>query len=325
MPENNIADIIFYPHLYDIHWARDLNRFLSGKFTTLLEPQYAPWLKSRSLNHAYMAQLLPLLRQRPQSRLLLANAVDYSPDFAQYGYVSEIYAFVHSRHILGESEPDAKRQLYEKNMLDMIDRLFVSTECFERAIRRFLGFSFDDKIKVTGLPIFEPAQPPSGKGGILYPHRLSAMKGVEELYCLPEDILQRLVVCTPKFAPQSVAKLRGLGVTVLANPSWSQYVEASLNCGLVLSTSRYESFSYSILENVMRGLMPVAPDSPTTCYADLLSPECLYINFDDLVDKLRYYTKHIKFRMAIVLGLQEKLAERFGTDTFWQLLMEGLG
>jgi len=96
-----LNDIIFYPHLYDIHWARDLNRFLSGKFTTLLEPQYAPWLKSRSLNHAYMAQLLPLLRQRPQSRLLLANAVDYSPDFAQYGYVSEIYAFVHSRHILG--------------------------------------------------------------------------------------------------------------------------------------------------------------------------------------------------------------------------------
>ena len=319
-----MADIIFYPHLYDIHWCRDLNRLLSKHFTTLLEPQYAPWLKSRSLNHAYMAQILPELRKRPGSHILFANVVDFSPDFVEYGAVEKTYAFVHSRTILGESEPDAKRLFYEKNLLGMVDRLFVATECFAKAVRKFLGFSFDDKIHVTGLPVFEPPWPPSKKDGILYPHRLSAMKGCDVLYELPADIQSRLVVCAPKYAPQTVAKLRQMHITVHVNPTWAEYVEASLGCGFVLSTSRYENFSYSVMENAMRGLMPIVPDSPTTCYADLLDKRCLYENMEEMVDKIRYYTNRKSDRLRLVSRLQGEIEQRFRSDIFLQLLKRGL-
>ncbi len=68
--------------------------------------------------------------------------------------------------------------------------------------------------------------------------------------------------------------------------SWKHYYRFLSKAKILLITSWEDTFGYQIVDAVMNGCIPIAPNR--CAYPELLPPECLYETEEELINKLKY-------------------------------------
>jgi hypothetical protein len=298
-------DIVLIPHLYDIKWSQDFNRFLSYQFTLLEPPVYSSYLPSRTLQHKYLAKVLPLIRKNKIQKVFFANILeDFSPDIYKAGLVKETYGFLHGTNF-SNFEPGATDVLrkYELGISNCVHKIFVATE--------FMAKQIPYKTEVVGLPLsVEFPKPASDKNKIIFNHRLMVEKQPLKLLELPDDIKDRLIITCPKASLNYAHKLKQNFKEFHLKTPVDEYKKLLDQCGFGISLATYDNFGYSVIEGIMNGLMYFVPKNESTAYQEIHIPEMLYETMDELVDKIRYYTTNVTERVFVVQKAQINL-QRF--------------
>lgn len=141
---------------------------------------------------------------------------------------------------------------------------------------------------------------------VVFPHRLDADKGIEDLAAIAEA-LPAITFAVTSVQSDSIinenpykAKLRGLpNVKFLSSQTRDMHNELLSRSKIVLSCARQENFGYAVMKAVERGCIPVLPK--TLCYPEFFSDEYLYFDVTGAVEM-------IKNRLA--KSSDEKLDER---------------
>jgi hypothetical protein len=299
-------DIVLIPHLYDIKWSQDFNKFLSYQFTLLEEPTYDSYLPSRTLQHKYMAKVLPLIRKNKITKVFFANILeDFTPDIYKAGLVKETYGFLHGTNF-SNFEPGATDLLrkYELGVSGCVNKIFVATE--------FMAKQIPYKTEVIGLPLSVEFPKPvsTNRNKIIFNHRLMAEKQPLKLLELPQDIKDRMIITCPKAALNYAHTIKKNFKDFYLKTPVEEYHKLLDQCGFGISLAKYDNFGYAVIEGVMNGLMYFVPKNDTTAYQELHIPEMLYETMDELVDKIRYYTANVTERVFTVQKAQINL-QRF--------------
>jgi len=133
------------------------------------------------------------------------------------------------------------------------------------------------------------------KYDVLFPHRLSPDKGIEDLI----EIIKRLP--TIKFAiisPQIDAimrlnpyykKIRKFSnVEFILGEDDKQHNKTISSARVVLSCAKQETFGYSVMKSVLSGCIPVLPQNQ--CYTEFFKKEYLYQNLTEAIKMIKKHT-----------------------------------
>lgn len=301
-----MAGVAVVPHLFDIKWARDLNRILTTEFGTVTPYRTDSYLPGRSLQHRWLANALPLMRSGGHRVALFVNLLeDWSPDIVKATGVADTVGIVHGSNFQS-TEPGATMRLhaYERAVAGQA-HVLVATN--------WLAAQLPYPATVVGLPVVTERTTPRTGSDILWNHRLSSEKGVRELVALPDAIRARVIVTAPKFAAASVPAVRAAIPRVYLGLPDATYRSVMDGCGYGLSTSRYDNFGYSVADATMRGLCVFVPDNATTAYRETMPDELRYRDAADLAERIDHYDRHPDARDAIVRRAQDGFA-RFAPD-----------
>lgn len=289
------------PHLYDVKWARDLNKALAREWPVVTPYRTDSYLPGRSLQHVWMANALGEMRKRGTTVAVFANLMeDFTPDIVKATGVKRVLGFVHGSNFL-PGEPGATDALraYEAGVA-MVAEPLVST--------RWLQARLPYRSTVVGLPVFTPRAEPRTGSDILWNHRLSAEKGVDDLIALPPAIRKRVVVTSPKFAASSAPKVRRAIARVYLGLPDADYMRVVDECGYGLSTSHYDTFGYSVADGTMRGLAYFVPDTDETAYRETMPDELRYRDAADLAERIDAMDRDPDLRARVVRKAQDGFA-----------------
>ena len=151
------------------------------------------------------------------------------------------------------------------------------------------------RINILGIPIFIPPyylgkthsevkgfQIQKSKDLIIWNHRLQKQKNPWVLFALDQFVKERIAVCTPEAlsAAYSVEmKHHELTFNKIVRDNGKKR-EAYLDClkksSFVLSFAEHETWGNSMIEAIMQGAAPIAPDGELCAYKDLYPKEFLY-------------------------------------------------
>ena len=317
-PESNIrTDIVLIPHLYNIKWSQDLHRILSQRLWCPIPPTFDSYLPSRTLQHRYIANLLPVLRSKNIKTVFYVNILeDFSPDIFKAGFVKNIYGILHGTNF-SKQEPGALESLqkYEIALSEMTTKIFTST--------KWLASCIPYPVEPIGLPIDEEEKEPKSNNQILFNHRLAKEKDPLKLLELPKDLMKDVVITAPKFTPVYVNKLRKKFKRLHINATVKEYKSILDASGFGISFAKYDNFGYALCEGVMNGLLYFVPENETTAYAEMTIPEVRFSTMDDLVSKIRHYKNRPKERRELVKRSQEKIS-KFKKDAWLNNLLKKL-
>lgn len=83
--------------------------------------------------------------------------------------------------------------------------------------------------------------------------------------------------------------------------SWDGYYRFLGRSKILLITSKEDTFNYSILEAVLNGCIPVAPNN--LCFPELLPREYLFDNTDDLIDRVIPKCLNGTYKVPVLLNM----------------------
>lgn len=150
----------------------------------------------------------------------------------------------------------------------MFEKVFVGSHYHANKLIRNNRF-WKDKIEVVGLPI-----PP-----------LESFKEVKKY-----DIISVARSCPQKINKKiedRIEKEFGKIYRPISN-SWREYYKNLSMSKILLISGKEDTFNYSIMEAIMNGCIPLAPNRCS--YPELLPIEYIYMNENELIEMIKYYS-----------------------------------
>ncbi len=127
---------------------------------------------------------------------------------------------------------------------------------------------------------------------VVFPHRLDADKGIEDLAAIAEALPECTFVVTSVQSASIInenpfaTKLRGLpNVKFLSSQTREMHNDLLSRSKVVLSCARQENFGYAVMKAVERGCIPVLPK--TLCYPEFFRDEYLYSDVKGAVEMIQ--------------------------------------
>lgn len=369
MNKENLKPIIF-PHFYRLNWAREMSEFLinSGNFHfDFKNSDFGNYSKAQKISSDYIDEILKNKKKNKGRTLLFVNLNDFifSEKRDELKENFNIAGFMRgSRHY--DSEPGnasfKKEDLVlarnkEKEGLLMVDNLFLGTETFKNFLFSEIPELKDKKINVLGIPIF--AKPiylnkdrfeqieflkKKEEGLILWNHRLQKQKNPHILFLLNSVVKNNMAVCTPEALSAAYSKEMKEHENIFKyilrdnGKRRNEYLNILNKAKVVISFASHETWGNSMIEGIMSGAAPFAPDNIKCSYKELY-PECfLYpsdwieknnLNNDEWREKMYRFSHHIaafssKDWRVEVKNLQIALYEKYNKDIWLNNLLNKL-
>ena len=303
-----ITDYILIPHFYRLNWAREMSEFLraSPGFEYLGKDfEYGNYSKAGQLRDSCLSYLAENHSQIQGRTLFFVNLNDYiySPRRSELREKFKIVGFMRgSRYFEGEpgntlfaKDSLANMQLLESEALKEVDLLYLGSESFKSFLFGKIAGLNIKTTKVVGIPIFQAPyylgknhsqiqefKKQKKKGSILWNHRLQKQKNPWVLFELEEFVKKNISVCTPEALSAAYSKEMKqhesiFNKIVRDNGKRRQIYLNELKCAeFVLSTSEHETWGNSMIEGIMNGAVPYAPDGELCAYRELYPKEFLY-------------------------------------------------
>lgn len=302
------TDYILIPHFYRLNWAKEMSEFLrtSSGFEYLGKDfQYGNYSKAGKLRDEYLSYLAENHSQIQGRTLFFVNLNDYiySPRRKELREKFKIVGFMRgSRYFDGEpgnvlfaKNSLANMQLLESEALAEVDTLYLGSESFKSFLFGKIPGLNTNTTKVVGIPIFQAPyylgksdsqiqefKKQKQKNLILWNHRLQKQKNPWVLFELEDFVKKNISVCTPEALSAAYSKEMKehesiFNKIVRDNGKRRQiYLNELKLAEFVLSTSEHETWGNSMIEGVMNGAVPFAPDGVLCSYRELFPAEFLY-------------------------------------------------
>ena len=361
---------IVFPHFYRLNWAKEMSEFLidSGNFQfNFKESAFGNYSKAQSVSASYVDEILKNKNKNKGRTLLFVNLNDFifSPRRDELKENFTIAGFMRgSRHY--DSEPGnasfKKEELEaargrEKEGLLMVDNLFLGTNTFKSFLTDQIEELKNKDINVIGIPIFikpiylkkdrfEQIQfmKKKEKGLILWNHRLQKQKNPNIIFLLNSVVKNNMAICTPEALSAAYSKEmkehEDIFKYVLRDNGKrrNDYLDILNKSEVVISFAQHETWGNSMIEGIMNGAAPFAPDNLKCSYKELYPEYFLYpkgmiekgsLNDKDWQEKMYRFSRHIasfssKEWSSEVKNLQIKLYEKYNKDQWMTNLLSKL-
>ena len=308
---------VLVPHFYRLNWAKEMSRFLAGAagFEFLGSSlEFGTYSKAAKLRDEYLDYLLENKSTLKGRTLFFVNLNDYIfyKNRKKLKDAFKIFGFMRGSRFF-DGEPgnasfkkddllDLQRQ--EAEALASIDKLFIASKAFSRfLVEKIPALALKD-IKVTGLPIFiqpcylgkTPVQIRNMRRSktnnlILWNHRLQKQKNPWVLFELEPYIKEHIAICTPEALSAAYSKEmkqhEGVFHTIIRDNGKKRenYLAVLDQAEFVLSTGQHETWGNSMIEGIMNGAAPFAPDGELCSYKELFPVYFLYPQ--ELLEKIK--------------------------------------
>jgi hypothetical protein len=288
---------ILVPHFYRLNWAREMSEFLkdSENFEYIgKDLGYGNYSKAGQLRDQYLNYLLDNRSQYKGRTLFFVNLNDYIfySRRKELRDVFNINGFMRgSRFFDGEPGNNmfsknslSDIQQIEAKALTEVDKVFVGSEAFGNFLSVKIPSLYGKKIEIVGIPIFIEPKSDSQKveNSILWNHRLQKQKNPWVLFRLEDFVKRKISVCAPEALSAAYSKEMKEHETIFRKiirdngKKRDRYLEELKGARVVFSTSQHETWGNSMIEGIMNGAVPFAPDGELCSYRELYPKEFLY-------------------------------------------------
>jgi glycosyltransferase involved in cell wall biosynthesis len=290
-------DYILIPHFYRLNWAREMSEFLKGSegFEYIgKDLGYGNYSKAGQLRDQYLDLLLDNTSKYKGRTLFFVNLNDYIfyNRRKELRNVFNIYGFMRgSRFFDGEpgnnmfsKDSLSDIQQIEAQGLAETDKVFVGSKAFGDFLSLQIPSLYAKKIEIVGIPIFiKPNFNIQKKDrNILWNHRLQKQKNPWVLFKLQDFVKRKISVCAPEALSAAYSKEMKEHEAIFRKiirdngKKRDRYLEELRSAKVVFSTSQHETWGNSMIEGIMNGAIPFAPDGELCSYRELYPREFLY-------------------------------------------------
>ena len=292
-----MMDYILIPHFYRLNWAREMSEFLKGAegFEYIgKDLGYGNYSKAGQLRDQYLDSLLDNAPKYKGRTLFFVNLNDYIfySRRKELRDVFNIYGFMRgSRFFDGEpgnnmfsKDSLSDIQQIEAEALTEVDKVFVGSEAFGNFLSVKIPSLYGKKIEIVGIPIFIEPKSDNQKveNSILWNHRLQKQKNPWVLFRLEDFVKRKISVCAPEALSAAYSKEMKEHENIFRRiirdngKKRDRYLEELKRTRVVFSTSQHETWGNSMIEGIMNGAYPFAPDGDLCSYRELYPKEFLY-------------------------------------------------
>jgi hypothetical protein len=288
---------ILIPHFYRLNWAREMSEFLKnsqGFEYVGKDLGYGNYSKAGQLRDQYLNYLLDNRSLYKGRTLFFVNLNDYIfySRRKELRDVFNICGFMRgSRFFDGEpgnnmfsKDSLSDIQQTEAQALTEADKVFVGSKAFGNFLSLKIPSLYGKKIEIVGIPIFiEPKlYNQKTENSILWNHRLQKQKNPWVLFRLENFVKKKISVCAPEALSAAYSKEMKEHETIFRKiirdngKKRDKYLEELKAARVVFSTSQHETWGNSMIEGIMNGASPFAPDGDLCSYKELYPQEFLY-------------------------------------------------
>lgn len=288
---------ILVPHFYRLNWAREMSEFLktSQGFEYLgKDLGYGNYSKAGELRNQYLNYLLDNRSLYKGRTLFFVNLNDYIfyDKRRELRDAFNIYGFMRGSRFF-DGEPG--NNMFSKDSLSGIqqteaqglaeaDKVFVGSKAFGNFLSVKIPSLYGKKIEIVGIPIFIEPKLDNQKieNSILWNHRLQKQKNPWVLFRLENFVKKKISVCAPEALSAAYSKEMKEHDAVFRKiirdngKKRAKYLEELKAARVVFSTSQHETWGNSMIEGIMNGASPFAPDGDLCSYKELYPQEFLY-------------------------------------------------
>jgi hypothetical protein len=301
-------DYILIPHFYRLNWAKQMSMFLSesDRFEFLgPKLEFGTYSKAGKLRDLYLDYLLEKHSQIGDRPLFFVNLNDYifyknrkklKDAFKIFGFMRGSRLFDGEPGNSGFKKSDLMDvQNEEREALASVDKLFIASQAFRNFLVEKNEALKNVDIKVTGLPIFmtpsylgksdsqiRDMRRSKIKNLIIWNHRLQKQKNPWVLFELESYIKKNIAICTPEALSAAYSKEmkehEDIFYSIIRDngKKRDKYLNILGSAEFVLSTGQHETWGNSMIEGIMNGAAPFAPDGGHCSYKELFPEEFLY-------------------------------------------------
>jgi len=299
---------ILIPHFYRLNWAKEMSQFLKNSegFEYLGKDfEYSNYSKACKLRDEYLDSLIDTHTTTETKSLFFVNLNDYIFFERRFELRNkfDIYGLMRgSRFFDGEPGNCAfdkngleYMQKMESEALCEVNGIFLGSQAFGRFLFKKIPNLQKDKVNIIGIPIFmEPYylnktdleiktfEDGKDKDLIIWNHRLQKQKNPWVLFELEKFIKNKISICTPEALSAAYSKEMKENEIYFKNiirdngKKRNLYLNELKKAKFALSTSQHETWGNSMIEAVMNGAIPIAPDGADCSYSELFPQEFLY-------------------------------------------------
>jgi hypothetical protein len=288
---------ILVPHFYRLNWAREMSEFLkiSQGFEYIgKDLGYGNYSKAGQLRDLYLNYLLDNTSKYKGRTLFFVNLNDYIfySRRKELRDVFNIYGFMRgSRFFDGEpgnnmfsKDSLSDIQQIEAQGLTEADKVFVGSKAFGNFLSIQIPSLYAKKIEIVGIPIFikPKLDNQKTKNSIIWNHRLQKQKNPWVLFKLQDFVKRKISVCAPEALSAAYSKEMKEHEAIFRKiirdngKKRDRYLEELKSAKVVFSTSQHETWGNSMVEGIMNGAYPFAPDGAFCSYKELYPKEFLY-------------------------------------------------
>jgi len=162
------------------------------------------------------------------------------------------------------------------------------------------------------------------KYDVIFPHRLSPDKGVEDLIKIVKFLpMIKFTITSPQEYQTIKSNLyykelkKSNNVNFILGQNQIQHAHTLSQSNIVLSCAKQETFGYSVMKSVLYGCIPVLPKNQ--CYPEFFRKEYLYQTMPEAVNMIKKYTSIKQGVRPIALKIKnsEKLSFKNHLDDFF--------
>lgn len=184
---------------------------------------------------------------------------------------------------------------FEKAWAGIYDAIYVPSKHLESQCGPLNSSSL--RVFPWGMDGILPVETAKGPRDIdvVFPHRLDADKGIEDLAAIAEALPDVSFAVTSVQSEAVInenpylAKLKHLpNVKFLSSQSREMHNDLLSRSKVVLSCAKQENFGYAVMKAVERGCIPVLPKS--LCYPEFFDKSYLYSSLEEAVAMIRKKT-----------------------------------
>lgn len=327
---------ILVPHFYRLNWAREMSEFLKSAegFEYIGENLgYGNYSKAGQLRDKYLDSLLGNAAKYKERTLFFVNLNDYIfySRRRELRDVFNIYGFMRgSRFFDGEpgnnmfsKDSLSDIQQIEAQGLTESNKVFVGSKAFGDFLSVKIPSLHEKKIEIVGIPIFMEPNFNIQKADktILWNHRLQKQKNPWVLFQLEEFVKRKISICAPEALSAAYSKEMKEHECIFRKiirdngKKRDKYLQELKETRVVFSTSQHETWGNSMIEGIMNGAYPFAPDGDLCSYRELYPKEFLY------PQKLIIKNKDEEANKANMVKLSH-LLDRFSREDYSPLLKD---
>jgi len=217
-----------------------------------------------------------------QDDILFLTDISYPgifPALLFHGRPDYVFAFCHATSLNRYdifSGIRKRKFAYEKQILEMCNGVFVGSEYHRNKLLE--KGRVNTEIFVSGVPF--PPSYVAGSRSKLTERQRNSDRSIT-IASLARPCMQKVT----KRVEKRVQREIGCKIIRPNATTWNQYYDFISKCLIVLSTSKEETFGYQIIDAILGGAIPLAPNKFS--YPEILPSSNLYDSVDELISKIK--------------------------------------